>query len=167
MTLTEILANEELRRTEFPVAREKVFLAHAAVCALPRRVAEAVADCARQGSLGDQEAFMLHRLDDARKLASQLLNCQTDEVALVGPTSRGSSRSRRVISSAATGSNIRPSANICANVEFYFASMPSRRSARFRPWWNMWISSPPTRTNGCSARAARACCMSGASCRKN
>ncbi|MGD1087918.1 MAG: aminotransferase class V-fold PLP-dependent enzyme [Verrucomicrobiota bacterium] len=87
MTLTEILANEGLRQCEFPVAREKVFLAHAGVCPLPRRVAEAIAECARQATLGDQEAFMLHRLDDARKLAAQLLHCQLDEVAFVGPTS--------------------------------------------------------------------------------
>ena len=87
MTLTEILANEELRRNEFPVAREKIFLAHAGVCPLPRRVADAIAGCAQQSTRGDQEAFMLHRLDVARKLGSQLLNCQPDEIALVGPTS--------------------------------------------------------------------------------
>jgi selenocysteine lyase/cysteine desulfurase len=87
VTLTEILNDEELRRREFPVAREKIFLGHAGVCPLSRRVADAIADCARQGTLGDQEAFMLSRLDDARKLASQLLNCQPDEIALVGPTS--------------------------------------------------------------------------------
>jgi selenocysteine lyase/cysteine desulfurase len=89
MTLNEILSNEELRHREFPVAREKIFLAHAGVCPLPRRVADAIAECARQGTLGDQESFMLHRLDDARKLAAQLLNCQPDEIALVGPTSLG------------------------------------------------------------------------------
>ena len=87
MTLNEILSNEELRHREFPVAREKIFLGHAGVCPLPRRVADAIADCARQGTLGDQEAFMLHRLDEARKLASQLIHCQPDEIALVGPTS--------------------------------------------------------------------------------
>ena len=105
MTLNEILTNEELRRHEFPVAREKVFLAHAGVCPLPRRVADAIAECARQGTLGDQEAFMLHRLDDARKLASQLLNCQTDEVALVGPTSLA-------LSFVAAGLNFRKGDNI-------------------------------------------------------
>src|SRR5882757_10032082 len=89
MTLAEILTNEELRGHEFPVTRDKIFLGHAGVCPLPRRVADAISECARQGTLGDQEAFMLHRLDDARKLASQLLKCQTDEVALVGPTSLG------------------------------------------------------------------------------
>ena len=87
MTLTEILANEELRLREFPVARDKIFLAHAGVCPLPRRVAGAIAECARQGTLGDQEAFMLHRLDDARKLGARLLDCQPEEIALVGPTS--------------------------------------------------------------------------------
>jgi hypothetical protein len=34
VTLTEGLANEELRRREFPVAREKIFPAHAGVCPL-------------------------------------------------------------------------------------------------------------------------------------
>ncbi len=86
MTLTELLANEELRRSEFPVARDKIFLAHAGVCPLPRRVAAAVSECARRGTLGDQEAFVLHRLNDARRLGAQLLHCQPDEVALVGPT---------------------------------------------------------------------------------
>jgi len=87
MTIGEILGNEELRRHEFPVAREKIFLAHAGVCPLPRRVAEAIADCAAKATLGDQEEFMLSRLEDARKLGAQLLNCQPDEIALVGPTS--------------------------------------------------------------------------------
>src|SRR5476651_1389041 len=105
MTLTQILANEELRLREFPVARDKIFLAHAGVCPLPRRVADAIAECARQATLGDQEAFVLHRLDDARKLAAQLLNCQTDEVALVGPTSLG-------LSLVASGLNFKKGDNI-------------------------------------------------------
>ena len=87
MTLTELLANEELRRSEFPVTRDKIFLAHAGVCPLPQRVATAVSECAQRGTLGDQEAFVLHRLNDARRLGAQLLDCQPDEVALVGPTS--------------------------------------------------------------------------------
>jgi len=87
MTLTELLANEELRQREFPVTRDKIFLAHAGVCPLPHRVAEAVSECAQRGTRGDQEAFVLHRLNEARKLGAQLLNCQPEEVALVGPTS--------------------------------------------------------------------------------
>jgi selenocysteine lyase/cysteine desulfurase len=105
MTLPEILGNEELRQREFPVARQKNFLAHAGVCPLPKRVADAISDCATQSTLGDQEAFMLTRLDDARKLASQLINCQPDEIALVGPTSLA-------LSFVAAGLNFRRGDNI-------------------------------------------------------
>jgi selenocysteine lyase/cysteine desulfurase len=87
MTIADILSNEELRRREFPVAKEKVFLAHAGVCPLPRRVADAMVDCATKSTLGDQEDFMLGRLGEARKLGAQLLQCQPEEIALVGPTS--------------------------------------------------------------------------------
>ena len=87
MTLAEIFSNEELRLREFPVAREKVFLGHAAVCALPRRVADAIIDCATRSALDDQEEFMLSRLTDARQLGARLLQCQPEEIALVGPTS--------------------------------------------------------------------------------
>ena len=87
MTVAEILSNEDLRRREFPVAGEKIFLAHAGVCPLPRRVADAMSDCAAKSTLGDQEEFMLSRLSDARKLGASLLQCQPEEIALVGPTS--------------------------------------------------------------------------------
>jgi selenocysteine lyase/cysteine desulfurase len=105
MTLNELLTNNELRRNEFPVTREKKFLAHAAVCPLPRRVSEAIAKCAQDGTLGDQEAFMLHRLDEARKLAARLLNCTSEEIALVGPTSLA-------LSFVAAGLNFRKGDNI-------------------------------------------------------
>jgi len=105
MTLTELLANEELRQREFPVARDKIFLAHAGVCPLPHRVAEAVSECAKCGTLGDQEAFVLHRLDEARKLGARLLHCQPEEVALVGPTSLA-------LSFVAAGLNLRKGDNI-------------------------------------------------------
>ena len=87
MNLNEILTNEELRQAEFPVTRNRAFFGHAGVCPLPRRVAQAVNDCATEATLGDQEAFVMHRLEDARKAGSQLLNCQPEEVAIVGPTS--------------------------------------------------------------------------------
>ena len=88
MTLAEILDNEELRRHEFPVTREKIFLAHAGDCPLPRRVAEAIAGYARQATTGDQEKFVYPGiLEKGRKLGAQLLNCQPEEVSFVGPTS--------------------------------------------------------------------------------
>ena len=90
MTLAEILSNEDLRRHEFPVVQEKVFLAHAGDCPLPRRVSEAIANYARQATTGDQEKFVYPAiLEKGRRLGAQLLNCQPDEVAFVGPTSLG------------------------------------------------------------------------------
>lgn len=90
MTLSEILANEELRRHEFPVTREKIFLGHAGVCPLPRRVADAVAQYAQRATASDQEVpFFSSILENGRRLAARLLNAKPEEVALVGPTSLG------------------------------------------------------------------------------
>ena len=88
MTIAEILSNEELRRHEFPVTRDKIFLAHAAVCPLPRRVAEAIRDYALKATLGDQEDTMpVAQIQRARALAARLLHGQAEEIAFVGPTS--------------------------------------------------------------------------------
>jgi len=106
MTLAEILADEELRQREFPVARDKIFLAHAGDCPLPRRVAQAVADYAQQATTSDQEAVIFPAaLNDGRNVAARLLNCQADEVAFVGPTSLG-------LSFIASGLKFRRSDNI-------------------------------------------------------
>jgi cysteine desulfurase / selenocysteine lyase len=115
MTLAEILANEELRQHEFPVARNRIFLAHAGVCPLPRRVAQAVADYAQQSATGDQEKFAYPAaLNDGRKLAARLLNCQPEEVAFVGPTSLA-------LSLLASGLKFRKGDNIL----IYFDDYPS------------------------------------------
>jgi selenocysteine lyase/cysteine desulfurase len=88
MTLQEILSNEELRQHEFPVTRERIFLAHAAVCALPRRVTEAIKACAEKGVSGDQElAFPIAQIQRARQTGAKLLGAETEEIAFVGPTS--------------------------------------------------------------------------------
>jgi selenocysteine lyase/cysteine desulfurase len=106
MTLTELLANEELRCHEFPVAHNKIFLAHAGVCPLPRRVADAISDCAQRGTTDDQEKLAVpRRLNDGRKFAARLLNCRPEEVAFVGPTSLA-------LSFVAAGLNFRRGDNI-------------------------------------------------------
>src|SRR5579862_1570345 len=87
MTLTEILSNEELRRHEFPVCRDKIFLGHAGVSPLPRRVAEAMADYARKVTTDDQEVGLAVPVQQTRVAAATLLGAQPDEIALVGPTS--------------------------------------------------------------------------------
>ena len=103
--MNEILTNEELRHHEFPVTQNKIFLGHAGVCALPRRVAQAIGDCANGGTLGDQEEFVMHRIAGRAQAGAKLLNCQPDEVSLVGPTSLG-------LSLVAAGLNFRKGDNI-------------------------------------------------------
>jgi cysteine desulfurase / selenocysteine lyase len=115
MTLADVLNNEELRRHEFPVTRNKIFLGHAGDCPLPRRVAEAVTNYARQATTGDQEKFAYPAiLETGRKLGAQLLNCQPDEVAFVGPTSLA-------LSFLASGLKLRKGDNILV----YFEDYPS------------------------------------------
>lgn len=88
MTFNEVLTDEDLRRREFPVAQSKIFLAHAGVCPLPLRVANAMSDYVREAMTGDQEQFVYPALlNDGRRLAARLLNCGPDEIAFVGPTS--------------------------------------------------------------------------------
>src|SRR5207249_683685 len=123
MILTDLLSNEALRRHEFPVASERIFLAHAGDCPLPRRVAEAIADYARQCATGDQEKFVYPMvLNDGRKLGAQLLNCQPEEVAFVGPTSLA-------LSLIASGIKLRNGDNIL----IYFDDYPSN----VYPWTAM------------------------------
>jgi cysteine desulfurase / selenocysteine lyase len=88
MTVEELQSDEALRNREFPVTREKIYLAHAAVCAFPRRVQEAIANYAQGASLSQQEAVMAPGwLQDTRQLAAKFLGVKFEEVAFVGPTS--------------------------------------------------------------------------------
>lgn len=115
MTLAEILSNEELRRHEFPVCEEKIFLSHAAVCPLPRRVSEAIRNYTEQSTLGDQEALVpATQISKFRGTAARLLNAQPDEIAFVGPTSLG-------LSFVASGLSLRKGDNIL----IYFDDYPS------------------------------------------
>jgi cysteine desulfurase / selenocysteine lyase len=115
MTISELHGNEELRRHEFPVARDKIFLAHAGVCPIPRRVAEAIQNYAGQCTLGDQETLLpALQMRQSRELAARLLNAQPEEIAFVGPTSLG-------LSFVASGLKFRRNDNILV----YFDDYPS------------------------------------------
>jgi selenocysteine lyase/cysteine desulfurase len=115
MTVAEVLQNEELRRHEFPVVKEHIYLAHAGVCPLPRRVTEAIHRYSSDCTLQDQEAILPDRLPSrSRELAARILNVQADEIAFVGPTSLG-------LSAVASGLNLRKGDNIL----IYFDDYPS------------------------------------------
>lgn len=115
MTIPELHSDEELRLREFPVAREKVFVAHAGVCPIPDRVAAAVERYARHSTHGDQEtlapAFAMNR---TRGLAARLIGAEVEETALVGPTSLA-------LSLVASGLDFEPGDNVIA----YFEDYPS------------------------------------------
>ena len=105
MTLPELLANEDLRRHEFPVVQERIFLGHAGVCPLPRRVADAIAATAQRGARNDQESEVAPLLKHTRGLAAQLLAAKPEEIAFVGPTSLA-------LSMVAAGLSFRKGSNI-------------------------------------------------------
>ncbi|GDY21484.1 cysteine desulfurase [Verrucomicrobiota bacterium] len=105
MTLPELLANEDLRRHEFPVVQERIFLGHAGVCPLPRRVADAIAATAQRGARNDQEHEVAPLLKHTRGLAAQLLAAKPEEIAFVGPTSLA-------LSMVAAGLSFRKGSNI-------------------------------------------------------
>lgn len=115
MTITELHGNEELRNTEFPVTRNKIFMAHAAVCPLPHRVSRAMQRQAEQATLDEQEQAFGHAdLKNTREVAAELIGADSSEIALVGPTSLG-------LSFIAAGLEFRRSANIV----IYYDDYPS------------------------------------------
>lgn len=88
LTIDDLQRDEALRRHEFPVTAKSIFLGHAGVCPLPRRVGAAMRDYVSACEDAGQESALPHRLEsDTRTLAAQLLHCTAEEIALVGPTS--------------------------------------------------------------------------------
>jgi len=88
MTIHEIQTNEELRNHEFPVTRRKIFLAHAGVCPLPRRVAAAMNAFNIACCESDQEAALPPGwFAETRQRAARFVGADPTEVAFVGPTS--------------------------------------------------------------------------------
>ncbi len=89
MNLPEIQTDDVLRKHEFPVCRDKVYLAHAGVSPVPACVTQAVKETAEKAALNDQEEGLSELLRITRKRAAQLLGADTSEVALIGPTTTG------------------------------------------------------------------------------
>ncbi len=90
MTLKSLLATESTRLAEFPVARDSIFMAHAGVCILPRRVAQAMEDYLEMCCLSHQESGEVWRtLNETRIVAAKLIGAKASEISLLGPTSLG------------------------------------------------------------------------------
>ncbi len=90
MTLQDIVDVESTRLAEFPVARESIFMAHAGVCILPRRVASAMQEYLEMCCLAHQESGEVWRtLNETRTVAAKVIGAKASEIALLGPTSLG------------------------------------------------------------------------------
>ena len=91
MDLSALLRDEPFRQREFPVAAQKTFLAHAAVCPLPRVAADAVIAHAQAATVSGPDDYVaaLRQIKAARETCARFLDGSPDEVALLGPTSLG------------------------------------------------------------------------------
>ncbi|MFA7233323.1 MAG: aminotransferase class V-fold PLP-dependent enzyme [Terrimicrobiaceae bacterium] len=82
--------DENLRLDSFPVARERIFLAHAGVTILPRCAADAMRDHVEAACLHHQEfGDVLRDVARARGVCAKAIGAHADEIALLGPTSLG------------------------------------------------------------------------------
>lgn len=88
--LDSLVLDESARREAFPVCRQKIFLAHAGVTALPKTVADAVIHHTRAACENHQEfGSVLRDVNDTRRVAAQFIGARPEEIALLGPTSLG------------------------------------------------------------------------------
>ncbi len=88
--MPNFFADESERQRLFPVCKSKVFLAHAAVTALPACVADAMCAHVRQSCEMPQEfGDVLRDIKDARRVCAEIIGAEADEIALLGPTSLG------------------------------------------------------------------------------
>jgi selenocysteine lyase/cysteine desulfurase len=83
-------SSEEERLRAFPVARKRIFLAHAGVTSLPACAAEAMGSYVTECSLDQQEfGGVLREIAETRHDAAALLGADAGEISLLGPTSLG------------------------------------------------------------------------------
>jgi selenocysteine lyase/cysteine desulfurase len=88
--MISLIADEAARKAAFPICQNKIFMAHAAVTALPRVVADAIVGFTEK-SAANFEDFreILKMFQQTRAAAARLIGSSSDEVALIGPTSLG------------------------------------------------------------------------------
>lgn len=89
LNIDHILADEALRNRLFPVTKKRIFLAHAGVAPLPGPTAEALKFEADRASIAQESHEFMAEIEGIRRVAARLINAESDEVALLGPTSLG------------------------------------------------------------------------------
>jgi cysteine desulfurase/selenocysteine lyase len=121
--LQDLTENEEKRKAAFPICRNKIFMAHAAVTALPRVVADAIIRFTEESAANFENfAGLLKSIQEARTSAANLIGSSPDEIALIGPTSLG-------LSLFANGINWRDGDEVICYLDDYPANV--------YPWLNL------------------------------
>lgn len=88
--LETFLTNDASREKAFPVLKKQCFLAHAAVSIIPQVAAQALKDFADFATEEQQETMgIMKQLEACRKEAAQLIEAESGEIALLGPTALG------------------------------------------------------------------------------
>src|SRR5580693_1550306 len=121
--LHELVENEEKRRAAFPICRNKIFMAHAAVTALPQAVADAIIRFTEESAANFENfAALLKSIQETRASAANLIGSSPEEIALIGPTSLG-------LSLFANGIDWRPGDEVICYLDDYPANV--------YPWLNL------------------------------
>jgi selenocysteine lyase/cysteine desulfurase len=89
LSIDHILADESLRNLLFPVTQKRIFLAHAGVSPLPGPTVDALKSEAERASYSQESFDFMAEIESIRRVGARLINANSDEVALLGPTSLG------------------------------------------------------------------------------
>jgi selenocysteine lyase/cysteine desulfurase len=89
VSIDHILADEALRHHLFPVTQKRIFLAHAGVAPLPGPTVAALKHEAERASHAQESPDFMAEVEAIRRVGARLINANSDEVALLGPTSLG------------------------------------------------------------------------------
>jgi selenocysteine lyase/cysteine desulfurase len=89
LSIDHILADEALRHRLFPVTQKRIFLAHAGVAPLPGPTVDALKHEAERASYAQESSEFMAEIESIRRVSARLINANSDEVALLGPTSLG------------------------------------------------------------------------------
>lgn len=85
-----LFSSEAERLAEFPLAHDSIFLAHAGVTILPRRVTKVMQDYLQESCTRMQEFPEAWRaVNETRVVAAKMIGAQASEISLLGPTSLG------------------------------------------------------------------------------
>ena len=89
--IATLISDETRRRSDFPICAGKTFLAHAAVCPLPRVAADALKTHAEEATVSGPDDYVhaLRQIRAARETCARLIDGTPEEIALLGPTSLG------------------------------------------------------------------------------